>query len=102
MTWLQIKRIAFGELGFTPEDLGVYKPEYFRIKLEGIRYAQTQQFRNEWERTRWLATVILSPHAKKGKGVKPKDLIVFEWEKPELNVVEIVTKYKDVFDKLRP
>lgn len=102
MTWLQIKRIAFGELGFTPDDLGVYKPEYFRIKLEGIRYAQTQQFRNEWERTRWLATVILSPHAKKGKGVKPKDLIVFEWEKPELNVVEIVTKYKDVFDKLRP
>jgi hypothetical protein len=102
LTWLQIKRIAFGELGFTPEDLGVYKPEYFRIKLEGIRYAQTQQFRNEWERTRWLATVILSPHAKKGKGVKPKDLIVFEWEKPELNVVEIVTKYKDVFDKLRP
>jgi hypothetical protein len=82
--------------------LGVYKPEYFRIKLEGIRYAQTQQFRNEWERTRWLATVILSPHAKKGKGVKPKDLIMFEWEKPELNVVEIVTKYKDVFDKLRP
>lgn len=102
MTWLQIKRIAFGELGFTPENLGDYKPEYFRIKLEGIRYAQTQQFRNEWERTRWLATVILSPHAKKGKGVKPKDLIVFEWEKPELNVVEIVTKYKDVFDKLRP
>ena len=102
MTWLQIKRIAFGELGFTPDDLGVYKPEYFRIKLEGIRYAQTQQFRNEWERTRWLATVILSPHAKKGKGVKPKDLIMFEWEKPELNVVEIVTKYKDVFDKLRP
>ncbi len=82
--------------------MGVYKPEYFRIKLEGIRYAQTQQFRNEWERTRWLATVILSPHAKKGKGVKPKDLITFEWEKPELNVVEIVTKYKDVFDKLRP
>jgi hypothetical protein len=102
LTWLQIKRIAFGELGFTPDDLGVYKPEYFRIKLEGIRYAQTQQFRNEWERTRWLATVILSPHAKKGKGVKPKDLIMFEWEKPELNVVEIVTKYKDVFDKLRP
>lgn len=86
----------------SPIDMEMYKPEYFRIKLEGLRSAQTQQFRNEWERTRWLATIILSPHAKKGKGVKPKDLIVFDWEKQDLNVVEIVTKYKDVFDKLRP
>jgi hypothetical protein len=89
-------------LGLTPDDMAMYQPEYFRIKLEGIREAQTQDYRNEWERTRWLATIILSPHAKKGKGIKPTDLIKFEWEKPELNVVEIVTKYKDVFDKLRP
>ena len=85
-----------------PDDMAIYEPEYFRIKLDGLREAQTQDFRNEWERTRWLATIILSPHAKKGKGIKPKDLIEFEWEKPKLNVVEIVTKYKDVFDKLRP
>lgn len=82
--------------------MAMYQPEYFRIKLEGTREAQTQDYRNEWERTRWLATIILSPHTKKGKGIKPTDLIKFEWEKPELNVVEIVTKYKDVFDKLRP
>lgn len=82
--------------------MAMYQPEYFRIKLEGTREAQTQEYRNEWERTRWLATIILSPHAKKGKGIKPADLIKFEWEKPQMNVVEIVTKYKDVFDKLRP
>jgi hypothetical protein len=86
----------------TPDCLDIYLPEYFRIKLEGLRNAQTQQFRNDWERTRWLATIILSPHAKKGRAIKPKDLITFEWEKTELNVVEVVTKYKHVFDKLRP
>jgi len=86
----------------TPECLGIYKPEFFRIKLEGIRNAQTQQFRNEWERTRWLATIILSPHAKKGRPIKPKDLIKFDWEEQELNIIEVVTKYKHVFDKLRP
>jgi hypothetical protein len=86
----------------TPECLDAYLPEYFRIKLEGIRNAQTQQFRNEWERTRWLATIVLSPHAKKGRPIKPKDLITFEWEKADLNIVEVVTKYKHVFDKLRP
>ena len=82
--------------------MAIYEPEYFRIKLEGLREAQTQQFRNDWERTRWLATIILSPHAKKGKGIKPTDRIKFDWEQPKMNVVEIVTKYKDVFDKLRP
>ena len=86
----------------TPDCLDMYLPEYFRIKLEGLRNAQTQQFRNDWERTRWLATIVLSPHAKKGRPIKPKDLITFEWEKSELNVVEVVTKYKHVFDKLRP
>lgn len=85
-----------------PDDLEKFMPEYFAIKLEGLRTAQTQQFRNDWERTRWLATIVLSPHTKKGKSVKPTDLIKFEWEKSKLNVVEIVTKYKDVFDKLRP
>ena len=67
-----------------------------------MRNAQTQQFRNDWERTRWLAAISLSPHAKKGKPIKPKDLIVFEWEKSDLNIVEVVTKYKHLFDKLRP
>ena len=70
--------------------------------MEGLRNAQTQKFRNEWERTRWLATVMLSPHAKKGKPIKPKSLITFDWEKEELNVVEVVTKYKHIFDKLQP
>jgi len=45
---------------------------------------------------------MLSPHGKKGRPIKPKDLITFEWEKKDLNVVEVVTKYKDIFDKLRP
>lgn len=67
-----------------------------------MRNAQMQQFKNEWERTRWLAAVILSPNAKKGRPIKPKDLITFDWEKSDLNIVEVVTKYKDIFDKLRP
>ncbi len=89
-------------MNFTPEDLEKYKPEFFRLKLEGLREAQLQQYKNEWERTRWLATIVLAPHQKKGKSLKPTDLIKFEWEKPEINVVEIVTQNKHIFDKLRP
>ena len=32
----------------------------------------------EWERIRWLATVLLSPHSK--KTLKPTDLAQFPWE----------------------
>ena len=31
-----------------------------------------------WERTRWLATVLLSPHSK--KTLKPTDIAQFPWE----------------------
>ena len=37
--------------------------------------------RREWERTRWLATVLMQPHLKKGHKLLPEDLAVFEWEK---------------------
>jgi hypothetical protein len=29
----------------------------------------------EWRRTRWLATVILNPHLKKGTRLRPSDLL---------------------------
>jgi hypothetical protein len=39
--------------------------------------------RGAWERARWIAAVLLSPHAKKGKSIQPRDLTVFPWEKQE-------------------
>ena len=55
--------------------------------VEGYNTEQEQRERAEWERTRWLACITLSPHAKKGKKIKPKDLATFPWEqvKPKNN-----------------
>jgi len=37
-----------------------------------------------WEQTRWLGSVILQPHAKKNRTIKPSDLMKFPWdEKPK-------------------
>ena len=33
----------------------------------------------EWERSRWMATILLNPHVK--KNIQPKDLTTFPWEK---------------------
>jgi hypothetical protein len=42
--------------------------------------AHQERERGEWERARWLGTVILQPHLQKGKTLKPTDLIKFDWE----------------------
>lgn len=48
-----------------------------------MRSREEEQERAEWERIRWLAAVLLSPHARKGKTIQPRDLAVFPWEKQE-------------------
>jgi hypothetical protein len=49
--------------------------------IDGFYELEQLRQQQEWERTRWLAAVMLSPHAKKGKTIKPTDLIKFDWEK---------------------
>lgn len=49
-------------------------------RIEGYYNLVQQQEQNEWERTRWLATLVVGMFAKKGKRIKPKDLAVFPWE----------------------
>ena len=41
------------------------------------------QAKTEWERTRWLACLLLQPHKKKNSSLKPTDLVRFDWEKKE-------------------
>jgi hypothetical protein len=35
----------------------------------------------DWERTRWLAAIVVNPHVK--KRITPKDLATFPWEQKE-------------------
>lgn len=57
--------------------------------LAGYEKDKDQQHRTSWEQTRWLATVLLQPHAKKGRKLKPSDLLQFPWEdRPEGASVE--------------
>lgn len=38
-----------------------------------------------WERTRWLATMLLQPHTKKGQNLTPEKLANFPWEKENIS-----------------
>ncbi len=47
--------------------------------IEGWNERQNRKEQADWERTRWMTTILLNPHTK--KRIKSKDLIVFPWEK---------------------
>ena len=51
--------------------------------IKGYNERERLRFQNEWERTRWLATIGIQPYAGKGKKIKMTDLIQFDWEKTD-------------------
>jgi len=76
-------------------------PKYFRLRLFGMRNAQEQQYRNQWELSRWMAATMISPHLK--KPISPQKLMKFPWEKTNHDdIVAKVTRYADIFAKLTP
>jgi hypothetical protein len=76
-------------------------PRFYRLKLEGMREAQQQQYRNDWEITRWAVATTMAPHLM--KPIEPKRLLTFPWEVSEyLSIHEALKVYSHVFDKLTP
>lgn len=82
MTWRQIKRIAYGEMGLSEEEFGRITPEYFTLRLHGMRKAQQLDYRNDWIRARWQVCIFLNTKTK--RQLREIDLGRFPWEKPEV------------------
>lgn len=61
-------------------------PRTFWNALSGHYEAEQYKEQTTWERTRWLACQLLSPHVKQGRELTPKDLIEFPWEKEDKEV----------------
>ena len=54
-------------------------PAMFYNAQKGLFEKWDLESQSNWERTRWMACVIINPHVK--KNLKPKDLTSFPWEK---------------------
>ena len=77
-----MEAIAYG-FGLLPiEFWNLTFHEFFLLQRGRNEQLETLE-KLEWERTRWLACVILQPHRKKGSSLKPTDLVKFEWEKKD-------------------
>lgn len=69
------------------------------LKAEGRRRAGGVLEQSRWERTRWLAALLLSPNVKKGKTLRPRDLGLFPWEKERLQRKELTDRETEIMRK---
>ena len=76
-----MEAVAFGMLNLTPDQLDDFTPREFENKLAGFEKLERQRDINEWEKFRLLAATLLTPHTKKGRGIKPQKLWPFDWDK---------------------
>ena len=74
------------------EEFYNYLPKHFWNKMDGFYDLENIRERGEWERVRWSTTLLLNIHLGKGKSIKPKDLITFDWDK---------STQKEDFEKLK-
>lgn len=82
-----------GQLGFNVQELYDLTPSMFYNAQSGLFEKWDLEGQNEWERTRWLACVMINPHVK--KNLKPTDLTKFPWEKKRKS------KNKKEFEKIQ-
>ena len=52
--------------------------------LWGFEQLEIKRDRCEWDKFRLLATTLITPHTKKGKGIRPEKLWPFEWDKKKV------------------
>tara|TARA_R110000782_G_scaffold116548_2_gene206603 strand:+ start:3243 stop:3548 length:306 start_codon:yes stop_codon:yes gene_type:complete len=67
-----------GQLGMNVVDLYDLTPKMFYNAQQGLFDMWKTEDQNQWERSRWLACVLLNPHVK--KNMQPKDITRFPWE----------------------
>lgn len=65
-------------------------PREWMNLVEGWNERQNTKERADWERTRWMTTILINPHTK--KTIKAKDLIVFPWEKEPKKAKKVFTR----------
>jgi hypothetical protein len=76
-------KVGLGQMCLSPSAFYSMELSDFLIAAQGFHDLEQHRQRAEWERTRWLASVVLQPHAKKGTRIKPEDIAKFPWEKKE-------------------
>ena len=73
LTFQDMMQIGLGVLRYSPSVF--YE---LMAAMKGAADAEERAYQQQWTQTRWLASLLLQPHSK--KGIKPSDLCTFPWE----------------------
>lgn len=65
-------------MGMSIDDFCRLTPGRFSMAYEEYLNTVSTAFKQSWNRTRFLAAVLLQPHSK--KALRPEDICRFEWE----------------------
>ena len=76
-------KVGLGQMCLSPSAFYDMELDEFLIAAAGFYDLEQHRQRSDWERTRWLAAIVLQPHAKKGTRIKPEDIAKFPWEKKQ-------------------
>jgi hypothetical protein len=84
-------------MDMNPDEFWNMLPREFFLKQHGFNDQVERNERNQWEMIRWQTAYLLQPHMKKGKKMKPTDLIKFPWEeKKSKSRAEILKNRKEM------
>lgn len=85
MTWDDLEAVGLGRLRLDVDKMYDMTPREFANALRG--YTEQEQFyqREAWERMRMQTVALLQVHVKKGRQLRPTDVMKFDWDE---------TKYK--------
>lgn len=72
--------IALGCIGLSYDDFCRLTFDEFANIHKAWAEQRDTDFKNEWARTRMLATIAIQPHLKKGKKITPEKLLPFPWD----------------------
>ena len=76
--------VAFGHMRISPAEFW-HEISYrdFILARRGFFETKDAEYKTSWEQARFMAFFSVTPHTKKGALNNMKDLVMFEWEKPE-------------------
>lgn len=73
--------IALGCIRLSYDDFCKMDFEEFAAVYKAYAEQRDTDFRNEWQRMRLLATIVIQPHLDKRHKITPEKLLPFPWDK---------------------
>ena len=76
---MELLGLSVGTIGISFDDFCRLRPEELEEALRSRRETRESCYRDEWERMRLLATMVMQPHCK--NRLKPEKVLPFPWDK---------------------